>query len=257
MPWALVTGASAGLGEAFARALAAEGYDLLLTARRADRLEALWHELSPRVRVHTVPLDLARPEGPAELMAAAARLGIEVDLLVNNAGYGLRGSFAGSDAAGQLGMVDLNCRSLTALAHAVVPGMVARGTGGILNVASTAAFQPGPWMAVYYASKAFVLSFSQALHEEVRGKGVRVAALCPGPVRTEFGERSGLDEVALFDRLAADPADVVRDGLAAVRRNRAVAFSGVLNRVAAEATRLVPRGLLRRTVGTVQRARTA
>ena len=256
MPWALVTGASAGLGEHFARQLAKDGYDLLLTARRADRLDALARELGT-IRVETVALDLAEPDAPARLMEQANTRGVTVDLLVNNAGYGVRGDFAGSDAAAQAGMIDLNCRSLVALAHAVLPGMLERRDGGILNVASTAAFQPGPWMAVYYASKAFVLSFSEALHEEVRARGVRVAALCPGPTRTEFADRAGMGDMAVFERLAAGPEGVVRDGLAAVRANQAVKVSGAANWLAAESTRFAPRSFTRWLAGSLQKTRGA
>ena len=257
MPTALVTGASAGLGEGFARALAVKGHDLILTARRADRLEALAAELrtAHRVRVETVALDLAAPEGAAALMEAVAAQGLSVGLLVNNAGFGVRGDFAGMDAATVTGMIDLNCRALVALSHAVLPAMVARGGGAILNVASTAAFQPGPWMAVYYATKAFVLSFSEALHEEVRGRGVRVSALCPGPTRTEFAERAGKHDTALFERFAGDADAVVRDGLAALEAGQAVRVSGALNWAMAESTRFAPRGLVRWIAGTLQKTR--
>lgn len=257
MPTALVTGASAGLGEGFARALAAKRHDLILTARRGDRLEALAAELraAEGVRVETVALDLGDPDGPRALMAAVAERGLTIDLLVNNAGFGARGGFADMDAGTVTGMIDLNCRALVALCHAVVPGMVAKGQGAILNVASTAAFQPGPWMAVYYASKAFVLSFSEALHEEVRSRGVRVSALCPGPTRTEFAERAGMHDTALFERFAGDAEAVVRDGLAAVEAGQAVRVSGALNRMVAESTRLAPRALVRWMAGSLQKTR--
>ena len=254
MPNALITGASAGLGEAFARALARDKHDLILTARRADRLEALADDLRAAhgVQVRVVALDLARPEGPDVLLDA---LDGPLDLLVNNAGFGLRGDFAELDRKRQLGMIDLNCRSLVALSHGVLPGMIARGGGGILNVASTAAFQPGPWMAVYYATKAFVLSFSEALHEEVRGKGVRVAALCPGPTRTELADAAGMGDSAVFRTFASDPDAVVRDGLAAVRRGDAVKVSGLINTVMADSIRFTPRMLARKIAGSLQRGR--
>ena len=258
MATALVTGASAGLGAGFARALAARGDDLVLTARRADRLEALAAELRAAhgVRVEIVAADLADPAAPAALLAAIADRGVTIDTLVNNAGFGIQGAFVDAAAGDQLGMIDLNCRALVALTHAVLPPMVARGRGGILNIASTAAFQPGPWLAVYFASKAFVLSFSEGLHEEVRGAGVHVAALCPGPTRTDFAERAGMADSALFQRLAGDPAQVVRDGLAALDANQAVRVSGVANRMMAGSARFVPRGLVRRLAGSLQRMRT-
>ena len=257
MGTALITGASAGLGEGFARALAAEGKALILVARRADRLEALRAELVARhdVAVEVIVADLAAPDGLAEVMRAIAVRGLTVDTLINNAGFGTRGAFADADAAAQLGMVDLNCRALVALAHAVLPGMVARRSGGILNIASTAAFQPGPWMAVYYASKAFVLSFSEALHEEVRGSGVHIAALCPGPTRTEFADVAGMHDSALFERLAGDVDAVVRDGLAALKANRAVKVSGRANAIGASGVRFLPRVLARRIAGGLQKQR--
>ena len=256
MPTALITGASAGLGEGFARELARRGHDLILTARRVDRLDALAAELrATGVAVHVFAADLEEPDAPDRLLAEVAAAAPPVDLLVNNAGFGLRGDFAALDRARQLGMVDLNCRALVALAHGVLPGMLERRSGAILNLSSTAAFQPGPWMAVYYASKAFVLSFSEALHEEVRDKGVTVTALCPGPTRTEFADRAGMGDMGLFNNLAGDAASVVRDGLAAVEARQAVKVSGMLNAAMADAIRFTPRVLARRIAGSLQRAR--
>jgi len=254
---ALITGASAGLGEGFARSLAAEGHDLILTARRADRLETLAAELRAAhgVTVTIFAADLGQPEAPAKLLADIAAVGLTIDTLINNAGFGARGGVAELDGAVQLGMIDLNCRALVALAQGVLPQMIARRSGGILNLASVASFQPGPWMAVYYASKAFVLSFSEALHEEVKDKGVRVAALCPGPTRTEFADVAGLGETPLFTRLASDPDTVVRDGLAALRANQAVKVSGVMNLMMTEGIRFTPRALARRIAGSLQKAR--
>ena len=251
----LITGASAGLGEGFARALAAQGEPLILTARRTDRLETLAAELRARVQVDLFTADLTDPAAPARLLAAIAAAGLTIDQLINNAGYGLRGAFAQGDAGAQLGIIDVNCRALVALAHGILPGMIARKKGGILNIASTAAFQPGPWMAVYYASKAFVLSFSEALHEEVKEHGVRVAALCPGPTLTEFADRAGMTDMPLFTRLASGPDAVVRDGLAALNRNTAVKVSGAMNAAMAESIRLTPRALARRIAGSMQKAR--
>lgn len=251
----LITGASAGLGEGFARALAAQGEHLILTARRADRLDALAAELRERVQVDVFAADLADPAAPADLLARIAAADLAVDQLINNAGYGLRGAVADLDADAQLGIVDVNCRALLALARGVLPGMIARKSGGILNVASTAAFQPGPWMAVYYASKAFVLSFSEALHEEVREHGVRVAALCPGPTRTEFADVAGMTDMKLFTSLASGPDAVVRDGIAALKGNTAVKVSGALNTALAESIRFTPRAMSRWIAGSLQKAR--
>lgn len=257
MPTALITGASAGLGDGFARALAKDGHDLILTARRADRLEALAAELRSAhgAAVHVFAADLARSDAPERLLGEIAAAELEVDLLVNNAGYGARGDFAALDRDEQLGIVDLNCRALVTLAHGVLPQMLARKSGKILNIASTAAFQPGPWMAVYYASKAFVLSFSEALHEEVRERGVNVTALCPGPTRTEFADRAGMQDLAGFDVVWADADAVVRDGLAAIRANSAVKVSGTFNTLMADSVRFLPRILARKVTGTIQKRR--
>jgi short-subunit dehydrogenase len=252
----LITGASAGLGEGFARALAAEEKSLILTARRVDRLDALAAELrATGVAVDVFAADLADPAAPAKLVADISAAGLTIDTLINNAGFGLRGPVADLDAEQQLGMIDVNCRALVALSRGVLPGMIAAGQGGILNVASSAAFQPGPWMSVYYATKAFVLSFSEGLHEEVKQQGVRVAALCPGPTRTEFAEVAGMRDSALFERFAVDPDSVVRNGLKALADNQAVKVSGAMNTMMAEAIRFTPRGIARRMAGALQKSR--
>lgn len=253
----LITGASAGLGEGFARALAAERHDLILTARRTDRLEAIAAELrgAHGVAVHVFAADLADPAAPHRLVTEIAAAGLTIDTLVNNAGFGARGAFADLPVAGQLGQIDVNCRALVALAHAVLPGMISAGGGGILNIASTAAFQPGPWMAVYYATKAFVLSFSEALHEEVKAQGVRVSALCPGPTRTEFADLAGMGDSELFKRFASSADAVVKDGLAALKANQAVKVSGAMNAAMASSIRLTPRTLARRIAGAMQKAK--
>jgi uncharacterized protein len=253
----LITGASAGLGEGFARALAAEKRNLLLVARREERLAALAVQLAERhgIAVETMALDLAAPDASEQLMAEVAARGLSVDTLINNAGFGARGSFIEIDLAEQRRMIDLNCTLLMDLCHRVLPGMIERKRGGILNVASTAAFQPGPWMAVYYATKAFVLSFSEALHEEVRAQGVKVAALCPGPTRTEFADVAGMSDSELFKRFATSPEAVVRDGLAALKSNTAVKVSGTMNTIMAESIRFTPRLLARRIAGGLQKTR--
>jgi uncharacterized protein len=255
----LITGASAGLGEGFARALAAKKHNLLLVARREERLGRLAVQLAERhgVAVEVLGLDLAEPGAAERVMGEAASRGLVIDQLINNAGFGARGSFVAIDRAEQRRMIELNCTLLMALCHAALPGMIERKRGGILNVASTAAFQPGPWMAVYYATKAFVLSFSEALHEEVRGQGVRVAALCPGPTRTEFADVAGMNDSALFKTFATSPEAVVRDGLAALEANTAVKVSGAMNLMMAESIRLTPRVIARRLAGGLQKTRQA
>ena len=242
-PVALITGASAGLGVDFARQLAAKGKRLVLVARRKDRLEALCAELG---NARAVALDLGEAGAVDRLMADLAVHDERVELLVNNAGFGLAGSFARLDGKRQREIIDLNCGALTQLAHAVLPGMIERRSGAILNVASTAAFQPGPGMAVYFATKAYVLSFSEALHEEVKRHGVVVSALCPGPTATEFGEVAGFGPSNLLSKVSADSPSVVRAGLAGLERGKAVIIPGLMNKSTAQAHRLFPRSWVRK-----------
>ncbi|MBA2466118.1 MAG: SDR family oxidoreductase [Sphingomonas sp.] len=245
----LITGASAGLGLEFARQLASRGQKLLLVARRRDRLEALAAELG---NARAVAFDLSEAGSTAGLMANVAAAGEDIDMLINNAGFGLRGPFADLDAARQRQMIDLNVTSLTDLCRAVAPGMIKRRSGAILNVASTAAFQPGPKMAVYFATKSYVLSFSEALHEELKPHGIAVTALCPGPTRTEFGAVAGFPDNGPFDRIATDAASVVNAGLRGLARNRAVVVPGLLNKIGAASTRFVPRPLVRKIAGAIK-----
>jgi short-subunit dehydrogenase len=240
---ALVTGASAGLGVEFARQLSAAGQRLVLVARRKDKLDTLAAELG---NARAVEMDLSAPSAAERLMADLAARGETVSLLVNNAGFGLTGRFAGLDGKRQREMINLNCGALMELAHAVLPGMIERGAGGILNVASTAAFQPGPGMAVYFATKAFVLSFSEALHDEAKRHGVKVSCLCPGPTRTEFRSVSGFDPKGRLGKLSADAASVVAAGLKGLESNRAVVVPGLSNKVISQVHRLVPRAVMRR-----------
>jgi hypothetical protein len=247
-PVTLVTGASAGLGAEFARQCARRGDKLVLVARRRERLDALAAEIGG---AHVIAADLAAPDAAAGLVAEVEGLGLTVDILINNAGYGLTGKFASLPLEGQLGMVDLNVRTLTDLARLVVPGMIERRRGGILNVASTAAFQPGPGFAVYFATKAYVLSLSEALHQELKGTGVSVSTLCPGPTRTEFGSVAGMTGKN-FDRLAADTPGVVAAGLRGLERNKAVVVPGLTNKISAQSSRLIPRAAMRRIVASLK-----
>lgn len=246
-PAAIVTGASEGIGAELARVFAAGGHDVVLVARRRDRLEALAREIAATGRPQplVVALDLARPDAPAELAEALTSAGIAPAFLVNNAGYGTVGPFADGDIEPQLGMIDLNIRALTALTHRFLPQIVA-ARGGILNVASIAAFAPGPGMAVYYASKAYVLSFSEALAEEVAKQGVRVTALCPGPVVTGFQARAGFDSSMLKSMgpavlSARVTAQAGYDGLMAGRR---VVIPGTANRALVRAMTWIPHAIL-------------
>jgi short-subunit dehydrogenase len=243
-PATLVTGASAGLGVHFARQCAARGDELVLVARRRERLEALAVELG---HAHVIAADLAAPGAPARLVAEVAALGLDVETLVNNAGFGLSDDFAAQPRERQVEMIDLNVRALTELCRLVLPAMIDRRRGFILNVASTAAFQAGPHSAVYYASKAYVLSLTEALHQELKGTGVRVTALCPGPTATEFFAVAGSPDSKLA-RAATDPVAVVRAGLVGLQRNRAIVVPGFGNKVGAQASRLLPRAVMRRII---------
>ena len=245
----LITGASAGLGAEFARQCSARGERLVLVARRRDKLEALAKELG---NARAVTLDLGQPGAAAALIADLAAHDEQVGTLINNAGFGLWGKFTALDGARQRAMIDLNCGTLVELCHAVLPGMIERKEGAILNLASTAAFQPGPGMATYFATKAFVLSFSEALHEEVRDKGVRVTALCPGPTKTEFGAIAGFKGNGGFDMISARSEDVVAMGLKALDKGKAVAIPGLVNKAGAQAHRFMPRWLLRKVTAAMK-----
>lgn len=243
-PVTLVTGASAGLGAEFARQCAARGDELVLVARRRDRLEALAAEIG---RAHVIVADLAAPGAAQRLLAEVEGAGLVVSRLINNAGFGLIGRFAALPAERQREMIDLNVATLVDLCRLVLPAMATRGEGGVLNVASTAAFQAGPGMAVYFATKAFVLSFTEALHQEVKGSGVKVSALCPGPTATEFGAVAGMTGQR-FDRFSSDAQRVVAAGLQGLERNQAIVVPGLMNKITAQSNRLLPRALMRRIV---------
>ena len=245
---ALITGASAGLGVEFARQLSKRGHPLVLVARRKERLEELAKELG---NARAVAMDLSKANAATKLITELKAAGEEVDLLVNNAGFGLIGQFAKLDAKRERQMIDLNVGALTDLCRAVAPQMGARKSGAILNVASTA-FQPGPKMAVYFATKTFVLSLSEALHEELKPHGVRVTCLCPGPTRTEFGEVAGFGGSGMFERVAMEAADVVEAGLKGLDKNRAVVVTGLVNKIAAASTRFAPRSVVRKIAGAIK-----
>jgi short-subunit dehydrogenase len=246
---ALVTGASAGLGVEFARQLSKRGHRLVLAARRKERLDELAKELG---NARAVAIDLSKKDAAAKLMADVEANGEQVDILVNNAGFGLIGRFAELDAKRQRQMIDLNVGTLTDLCRAVAPQMIARKSGAILNVASISAFQPGPKMAIYFATKAFVLSLSEALHEELKPYGVRVSCLCPGPTRTEFGDVAGFGGNGLFDLLAMTAADVVEIGLVGLDKNRAVVVPGWVNKVVSSGPRFTPRPWARKIAGSIK-----
>ena len=244
---ALVTGASMGIGVDLAACFAKDGYDLILAARSEAALNDVAGKLARQYGVKVTPIvaDLGVPGGGQSLADAIVAKSLMVDVLVNNAGYGKAGAFDGSDRATQLGMIDLNDRALVELTHIYWPRMLAMKRGGILNVASTAAFQPGPLMAIYYASKAFVLSFSEALWKEAEGTGVHVSCLCPGPTTSHFRERAGTGATRL-SRLGTpmSSASVARMGYRGFQRNRRVVVTGVRNVLLAGLAPLLPRRTL-------------
>jgi len=245
-PVTIITGASAGIGTALAHEFAAHGHELVLVARRTDRLEVLADEIAAagRRRPTVVALDLERRDATATLAAALKARGLEPDHVVNNAGFGLTGPAVALDREQQLAMVDLNVRALTELSLAFVDSLQ-RHRGGILNVASTAAFLPGPGMAVYYASKAYVLSFSEALHQELSRRGVRVTALCPGPVLTEFQARAGMKLSGFFRLLPLVSAErVAHIGYRGLKRGKRVVIAGLVNRLSAIMVRFSPHAVL-------------
>lgn len=241
---ALVTGASAGIGVDLAECFARDGYDLILTARTESALREVGDRLATtyKVKVTPIALDLEQIGGGAKLADAISKQGLSVDVLVNNAGYGHAGAFSESNISVELGMVDLNVRALVELTHIYWPNMLKNQRGGVINVASTAAFQPGPLMAIYYASKAFVLSFTEALWEEARGTGVRVSCLCPGPTVSKFRARAGTDKKKLArSGKPMSSASVAELGVNAWKANKRVEVTGLRNRVMAAAVPFMPR----------------
>jgi uncharacterized protein len=248
-PVTLITGASAGLGAEFARQCAKRGEALALVARRRDRLEALKAELGGDV--HIFAADLALPGAAESLISEVEAEGLSVATLINNAGFGLAGRFAERPLERQREMIDLNIRTLTELCHLVLPAMRAAGRGAICNVASTAAFQPGPNMAVYYASKAYVLSFTEALHHELKGTGISVSALCPGPTHSEFSDVAESHSPTL-ERMKMPAAPVVAAGLAGLDANKAVVIPGFKNKIGAQASRFLTRAAMRRIIGRIK-----
>jgi len=251
----LITGASSGIGLELAKCFAADGCRLVLVARNQPALEDLARSLKERFKIETVvvPTDLSLPDAPKQLFDKLAHQNIGLDVLINNAGFGAHGRFVEMPLQRQLEVIKVNVMALTELTGLFLPGMIQRNSGGILNVGSVAGFVPGPNMAIYYATKAFVQSFSEALAEELAGTGVSVTVLCPGPTESNFGAvaRGGKVRVAQSAKMSAET--VARFGHFAFRNKRAVAIPGLRNRGLVFATRILPRRTVRRTVKSYNR----
>jgi short-subunit dehydrogenase len=242
MSTVLITGASGGIGYELAKLFARNHHNLVLVARSADKLAQVATELQAHgITVKTIALDLAAPPAPKFLFDQVQREGVIIDVLINNAGFGIFGEFAQMPEQEILGQIDLNIRALTELTRLFLPAMVKRRSGRIMNVASTAAFQPGPLIAVYYATKAYVLSFSEAIANELRHSGVTVTCFCPGATHTDFARRAGIENSRVFKLGAMSAEKVALDGYRAVMEGRTLAVSGVHNWVVAQANRLAPR----------------
>jgi short-subunit dehydrogenase len=256
---ALITGASGGIGLEFAKIFAREGYDLVLVARSEDKLQRIKIELEKRrgISARILTKDLADPAAPEEIYNELERSGVQVDVLVNNAGYALFNPFVERDAKETLDMLQVNIMALTHLTRLFLPGMIERGKGHVLNMGSTAAFVPGPLMAAYYASKAYVLSFSEAIATELRGTGVTVTALCPGAVQTGFQKRADMENSRLVQgRRIMDPSTAARAGYKAMMRGKVVEVPGLGNKAIPLFARLTPRSIVPEIVRRGQERRT-
>ncbi len=250
----LITGASSGIGRELAFLFARDGSHLVLVARRKERLEAVASELKQQYGVQALilPADLSQREAPQQIARTLEEQGVEIDVLVNNAGFGLRGAFVDLELERQLQMIRVNVTALTHLTGLFLPGMFRRGRGGVLNVASTAAFQPGPYMAVYYATKAYVLSFTEALHEELQGTGIQVTCLAPGATRTEFARVAHMESTLLFKLRPMDAGAVAEAGYRGFRAGKRLVIPGFRNKLGAFLVRFTPRGLILKVVKQLQ-----
>lgn len=255
---ALVTGGSGGIGLELAKVLARNGFDLVLVARNRDTLEAAAGQLEGKfdVKAHVFAADLTRTDAPEAIFDFLQNENIPIEVLVNNAGFGLGGEFADTKLQRELEMIQVNIAALTHLTKLFLPPMIKRKSGRVLNVASTAAFQPGPLMAVYYATKAYVLSFSEALSEELRNSGVTVTALCPGPTQTDFADTAEVGNSRLFNTFGiADAADVAQYGFDAMMHGKRLAIPGIKNKIIAQANRISPRALTAKITRIAQESR--
>ncbi len=256
---ALITGASSGIGYELAHILAREGHDLILTARRIDLLEKLKKEINhdTKVKVEVIQQDLSLPGAPQTIFETVEERGLHVHILINNAGFGQVGPFIETDWEKENTMIRLNIAALVHLTKLFLPGMVKWGSGRIMNVSSTAAFQPGPLMSVYYATKAFVQSFSEALAEEMRGTGITVTALCPGPTISGFQQAAGMEGniLLLKGRMIPSSKKVAEYGYRAMMKGKVVAIQGLVNRLMTLSVRFTPSFIVRRLVKFLQKQR--
>ncbi|MEX2115369.1 MAG: SDR family oxidoreductase [Bacteroidota bacterium] len=255
---ALITGASGGLGYDLASVFAENGYNVVLVARNKEKLLDLANRARQMfgVSAHVISKDLARPPAPAEIFKELQTKKINIDVLVNNAGYGLLGPFGYSDSSDQVNMLNVNVMAPIRLTTLFLPAMLLKGSGRILNIASTAGFQPGPFMSGYYASKAFVVSFTVGLAEELRDRGVTVSVLCPGPMATGFRTRAGIKQPALIASLAdIDSRVVARNGFEGLMAGKVIIVPGTLNKLGTLAGRVLPMTMMARILGRVQKQR--
>lgn len=255
-PVALITGASTGIGFEMCKIFAALGYDLVVVARTEKHLKNLHKHMSPLITVTDIAMDLSNPKAAAQLFAKTKKAKIHVDVLVNNAGFGSSGEFVTLPLDRELQQIDLNMRTLTELCHLYGNEMVKKKSGKILNVASTAAFQPGPYMSVYYATKAYVLSLSEGLHEELKPKGVQVSVLCPGATVTEFANTAGMENSRLFSSKLMKPAqaeDVAIYGVRKFMKGKTIIIHGLKNKLLMQGNRFSPRFVVRKIAAYLNR----
>ena len=257
---ALITGASTGIGYELSKCFAADRHNLIVVARQAQRLQQIADDFTKQfgIAVKVIVADLVQSEAPQKIVDAVHKDSLQVDYLVNNAGFGLGGKFAETDLATELGMMQVNMSALVALTKLFLPEMITRKSGKVMNVASTAAFQPGPLMAVYYATKAFVLSFSEAIANELKGTGVTVSALCPGPTESEFQKRAQIENTRLIKSRVMGmmtSEQVAKIGYQGFMQGKRIIIPGLLNKIGVYATRLSPRAVNAQIARLVQESR--
>ncbi len=254
---ALITGASSGIGKELAELFAMDGYDLVLVARNEDGLKRVANDLASRfkISVRVLPKDLSLPSAPDEIFDELKKSSIKIDVLVNNAGFGSHGAFIETDLKTSLEMIQVNVSALTHLTRLFAPEMVKKGGGKILNLASVAAFPPGPYMNVYYSTKAYVLSFSVGLNAEFEGTGVSVTVLCPGPTVTNFQKRIGLSSGDMFNLKSMDPKKVAKIGYEGMKKNKVIVIPGFSNSISIFFMKFIPKKTLSKIVAKIQKQR--